>query len=183
MNQLFSAVTPRGSSPLVESPLLRLPDGHRGFTPSQPKLQRKLPASKSASFPMALLHGFLGRLPLRRHAQSIPKNPSVRGTFLHPRGRLCINVPSAVVRVYRSLGVSPVAATPAMSIAPSSAMPRGMPTTLRPRFRAQACGGSLLQSIRNSPRQNPTRRLAPFLSELSFSSSFKRVSFVTEPPR
>ena len=44
--------------------LPRLVRWPRGFTPSSARLRRKLPASKSASFLMALLHGFLDRLHL-----------------------------------------------------------------------------------------------------------------------
>ena len=70
---LRSAVTPRGSSPLVELPLPRLPYGHRGFTPSSPELQRKLPACKIS----IIYDGSPARLlrppPLRRSADSISK--------------------------------------------------------------------------------------------------------------
>ena len=59
---VLSAVTPRGSSPLVELPLPRQPVGIADSRLQHRSSNAFLTAIKSASFPMALLHDFLDRI-------------------------------------------------------------------------------------------------------------------------
>ena len=65
-NNPVLAVTPRGNSPLVILALLRLPVGVADSRLQRLSSSALLTAIKSASFPMALLHGFLDRRSLRR---------------------------------------------------------------------------------------------------------------------
>ncbi len=73
------AVTPRGNSPLVELPLLRRPVGIADSRLQRLSSSALLTAIKSASFPMALLRGFLDRHPPRRKHRYYTKISGVCG--------------------------------------------------------------------------------------------------------
>ena len=73
------AVTPRGNSPLVELSLPRLPVGIADSRLQRLSSSALLTAIKSASFPMALLHGFLDRRSLRRKQGHYTKIAAVCG--------------------------------------------------------------------------------------------------------
>ena len=87
---VLSAVTPRGSSPLVELPLPRQPVGIADSRLQHRSSNAFLTAIKSASFPMALLHDFLDRINFGESVCSISYFLPKRAANLTPPSRLAL---------------------------------------------------------------------------------------------